>query len=105
METHTVDGLYVTDDRLLAGVYEALTKHSMRPGIDIAVIAQSNKNIPLAPNDIRWSRMEFDPTSIGRCVAQRLLQLLEHAGTPNSSIAIHPTWIPGDTHSFPQQTR
>lgn len=93
------DAVYITDDFLVEGVAEAFVSHNKIPGQDngIGVITLSNAGQTL-PENINWSRVEFDPIVLGELTADTLIRLIDAGPEHVSSIELLPRWIPGETH-------
>jgi DNA-binding LacI/PurR family transcriptional regulator len=92
------DAIFVGDDYLMAGVAEALAGAKQVPGRDLGLITLSNRRGQQLPDGFNWSRMEFDAELFGRILFDNLLDLVQTAGTRSSSLSVHATWCPGQTH-------
>ena len=89
--------VYVGDDVVFAHVASAWRKMGIVPGERVGVITWANRRVPL-PAGYDWSRMEFDPVTVGRLAADRLVDEIQTAGEHTISIAHRARWRPGLTH-------
>lgn len=91
------DALYVADDIVMRSVARALKIIGRVPGKNLGLITFANRGNPL-PAAVNWSRLEFDPYSLGRIAVQSLLKNIETAGEQLLSLSHQAAWRPGDTH-------
>jgi DNA-binding LacI/PurR family transcriptional regulator len=91
------DALFVDDDVILYEVMDVLAPRGLRPGEDLGMVTLANYGSPL-PDGIAWSRMEFNPTQMGRLLMDCLLREITCAGEPLCSFAHQAAWRPGATH-------
>jgi DNA-binding LacI/PurR family transcriptional regulator len=90
------DALYVSDDNVMVGVAEYLTMQKLVAGVDLGVISLSNRGYPLPPG-YNWSRMEFDRDKLAQVIVISLLSLLQTANFKLNNLALHASWIAGET--------
>lgn len=93
----TPDALYVADDIVMRSVAPALKTIGRVPGENLGLITYANHGNPL-PAGVNWSRLEFDPHSLGRIAVQSLLRDIETAGEQLLSFSHQAAWRPGETH-------
>jgi DNA-binding LacI/PurR family transcriptional regulator len=89
--------IYVADDIVMRSVAPALKAIGRIPGENLGLITYANRGNPL-PAGANWSRMEFDPDSLGRIAVQSLLREIATAGEQLLSFSHQAAWRPGDTH-------
>jgi DNA-binding LacI/PurR family transcriptional regulator len=89
--------IFVGDDRLLAGMKEAVAGRGVVPGKDIAVITVSNSD---KGSRIRtdWSSLDFNKDQVGAIAANELMKLLLTAGSEVRSISLLGKWRLRSTH-------
>ncbi len=92
-----LDAIYVANDMVLVGVYEALKLMGRTPGKDIAIITLGNRGYPL-PSQVNWSVMEFDPESFASVCIRQLSHHIEYPQFPPTSLSIHAQFKPGQSH-------
>jgi DNA-binding LacI/PurR family transcriptional regulator len=91
------EALYVADDIMMRLVLPALRGLGREPGRNLALITHANRGNPL-PKGMEWSRMEFDPYSVGRLAMQSLVREIESSGDELLSFSHQAAWKPGTTH-------
>lgn len=91
------DALYVTNDEILSGVARAMEERKMVAGRDMGVITLANRQ-RRELHAQAWSRMEFDPTIVGKTAVDSLVRAIQTAGEEVLSSAHLARWRPGDTH-------
>jgi DNA-binding LacI/PurR family transcriptional regulator len=89
--------LYVTDDIKMHHILPVLRSLGREPGRNLAMITHANYGSPL-PAGIEWSRLEFDPYSVGRLAMQSLVRDIESSGDDLLSFSHRAAWRPGKTH-------
>jgi DNA-binding LacI/PurR family transcriptional regulator len=89
--------LYVTDDIMTHHILPVLRSLGREPGRNLAMITHANYGSPL-PAGIKWSRLEFDPYSVGRLAMQSLARDIESSGDDLLSFTHRAAWWPGKTH-------
>ena len=89
--------LYVTDDIKTHHILPVLRSLGREPGRNLAMITHANYGSPL-PAGIEWSRLEFDPYSVGRLAMQSLVRDIESSGDDLLSFSHRAAWRPGKTH-------
>lgn len=89
--------VFVADDIVLRYLVKVWKKMNIIPGRDVAVIVQSNRDVPL-PAGYNWSRVEFNPFQLGRMVVDSLVLEIQTAGEALCSIEHLSIWRAGSTH-------
>lgn len=89
--------LYVADDIMMRHILPVLRSLGREPGRNLALITHANRGNPL-PAGIEWSRLEFDPYSVGRLAMQSLVREIESSGDELLSFSHQAAWKPGKTH-------
>lgn len=89
--------IYAADDIVMRDVVPALKAIGRVPGGNLGLITYAIPGNPL-PGGVNWSRMEFDPYSVGRNVVQGLLREIATAGEQLLSFSHQAAWRAGETH-------
>jgi len=91
------DAIYIADDFLLDGVYQAMKMSNLVPGKDLGVITLSSVGHAVPP-EINWSCLEVNHEDFGRRVVDELLLRIRNAASCAANVAVRAMWKPGDTH-------
>ena len=95
-----IDSLYLANDEALTDVLEYLDSQHVVPGRDLGLITNANKGNYM-PTGYNWSRLEFNPTYVGRAAVDSLVAAIQSAGETITSVSHQAAWVEGDTHKKP----